>query len=600
MRERSLFATEKERRARSRSAWLRALELTAPIGRDAVPILPALIEDLAERYGNAPALITEAETWSYRVLAGRMNDYARWAVAQGVTNGEIVALIAPNGPEYLAIWLGLTRVGAIVALVNTNLSGDALLQSITAVDARHLIATDAFCQRIAPLQPFLPATSRCWVIGASSEGFARIDLQATDASVENRVNSEPALGDRALYLYTSGTEGVSKAAAVTHRRLLEWSLWFAGMMNTGPNDRLYNCLPMYHAIGGIVGTGAILVNGGSIVLRERFSAQAFWSEIAHWQCTIFLYIGELCRYLVTRAADPDENRHRLRLCCGNGLRGDIWERFEARFGVTQILEFYAATEGAVALYNCEGKKGAIGRIPPFLPYHRAVALIRVDADTRAPLRDADGLCIHAEVNEVGEAIGAMTELGLGGGGRFDGYTDRSAWATKFLHDVFAPGDAWFRSGDLMTKDEEGFFHFVDRLGDTYRWKGENVSTSEVAAVIASLDGISEAFVYGVAVPGTEGRAGMAAIIPRTVLDLALLWRHISLRLPAYAQPVFLRVTGSIPKTATLRPQKQSFARDGFEPGATRDPVYLNDRALQTFVPIDPALHARILAGQIRL
>ena len=598
--ERSLFATEKERKARARTAWLRALEWTAQIGRNAVPILPILIEQAAEQYKDASALVTEGETWSYRALAGRMNRYSGWALTNGIANGTVVALLAPNGPEYFAIWLALTRVGAVVALLNTNLSGEALLRCLRSVGARHIIATNGFCELVASLRPFLPKDLRCWAIGGVYEGFARIDPEATFASAGDLRDSSPALADPALYLYTSGTEGLPKAAAVTHRRLLEWSLWFAAIMNPGPADRLYNCLPMYHAIGGIVGTGALLVNGGSVVLRKRFSAQAFWPEIAKWQCTIFLYIGELCRYLVDRPPDPEENRHQLRLCCGNGLRANIWERFEDRFRIPQILEFYAATEGAVALYNCEGKRGAVGRIPPFLSHRSVVVLIKVETDTGDPLRGSDGLCVRAGANEIGEAIGAITKLGSGGAGRFDGYTDRVASAAKLLTNVFATGDVWFRTGDLMTKDEQGFYHFVDRLGDTYRWKGENVSTSEVAAVIASLEGISEAVAYGVAVPGTEGRAGMAAVIPRTALDLESLWRHISLRLPAYAQPLFLRVTRSLPKTATLRPQKQPLMRDSFNPLATRDPLYFNDRSRQAFVPIDQALHARIVAGEERL
>ena len=595
--ERSLFATEKERETRARAAWLRALERTAQISRNTVPILPILIEQSAEQYKDAPALVTEGETWTYRALAGRMNGYAHWALANGIANGKVVALLAPNGPEYLAIWLALTRVGAVVALLNTNLPGEALLRCLSSVGARHIIATGGFCELIASLRPFLPKDIDCWATSGVYEGFGRIDPVATVVSAGNLPDSSPALADPALYLYTSGTEGLPKAAAVTHRQLLEWSFWFAALMDASPADRLYNCLPMYHAIGGIVGTGALLVNGGSVVLRQRFSAQAFWPEIAKWQCTIFLYIGELCRYLVDRPTEPGDNRHQLRLCCGNGLRADVWERFEDRFYIPQILEFYAATEGAVALYNCEGKRGAIGRIPSFLAHRSAVALIKVETDTGNPLRGSDRLCIRAGASEVGEAIGAITKRGSGGAGRFDGYTDRAASTAKLLRNVFAMGDVWFRTGDLMTKDEQGFYHFVDRLGDTYRWKGENVSTSEVAAVIASLEGISEAVAYGVAVPGTEGRAGMVAVIPRTVLDLRSLWHHISLRLPAYAQPLFLRVTRSIPKTATLRPQKQPLIRDSFNPLATRDPLYFNDHSLQAFVPINQALHARIIAGE---
>jgi fatty-acyl-CoA synthase len=336
------------------------------------------------------------------------------------------------------------------------------------------------------------------------------------------------------------------------------------------------------------------------VLRPRFSASAFWHDVVQGDCTLFLYIGELCRYLARSAPHPDETRHRLRLCCGSGLAPDIWERFQERFRIPQILEFYAATEGAVSLYNCEGKPGAIGRVPAFLAHRSPVALVRVDAETGAPLRGADGLCVRAAVNEPGEAVGRAAEGASGGAGRFDGYADGAASGAKLLRDVFAPGDTWFRTGDLMARDEEGFFRFVDRLGDTYRWKGENVSTSEVAAALAACPGVGEAVVYGVRVPGAEGRAGMAAIVPAPGFDPAALWRDIALRLADYARPLFLRVAPAIETTATLRPQKQGLMRDGFDPTATRDPLYFNDRARQAFVPLDEALHRRIVSGELRL
>src|SRR5581483_7350034 len=244
-------------------------------------------------------------------------------------------------------------------------------------------------------------------------------------------------------------------------RVMQWSHWFAGLMDTRPADRMYDCLPLYHSVGGIVATGAVLVRGGTVVLREKFSASEFWQDLAQERCTLFQYIGELCRYLLAQPPDPNETQHALRLCCGNGLRPEVWERFQQRFQIPRILEYYAATEGSFSLYNCEGKPGAVGRIPPFLSHRMPVALVKFDDASGAPLRNDTGLCIRCAVNEVGEAIGQISGAH---GGRFEGYADTESSEKKVLRNVFTPGDAWYRTGDLMRKDAQGYFYFVDRVG----------------------------------------------------------------------------------------------------------------------------------------
>jgi fatty-acyl-CoA synthase len=269
---------------------------------------------------------------------------------------------------------------------------------------------------------------------------------------------------------------------------------------------MYNCLPMYHSVGGVVATGAVLVAGGAVVIRERFSASRFWDEIARWDCTLFQYIGELCRYLAAAPPHPSETGHRLRLACGNGLRGDIWEAFQQRFNIPRILEFYAATEGSFSLYNCEGKPGAIGRLPPYLAHRFPVAIVRSDLDTGDVVRGPDGRCLRCAPDEVGEAIGRLSEAGSGTGGRFEGYTDPGATDKKILRNVFAEGDAWYRSGDLMRKDRAGYVYFADRIGDTFRWKGENISTNEVEEIVAHCPDVTDAVVYGVPIPDADGRA----------------------------------------------------------------------------------------------
>jgi fatty-acyl-CoA synthase len=371
------------------------------------------------------------------------------------------------------------------------------------------------------------------------------------------------------------------------------------MLETTPHDRMYNCLPMYHSIGGTVAIGAVLINGGSVFVREKFSRSAFWDDVARWECTLVQYIGELCRYLLSAPSHPLERAHKIRLFCGNGLRGDVWEPFKKRFSIPRILEFYAATEGNFSLFNVEERPGALGRVPPFLSHRFPAALVKHDVETGEPLRDAEGHCVPCAPDETGEAIGRIGETDSSAG-RFEGYSEEAQSERKILRNVFAPGDAWFRTGDLMRKDAQGFWYFVDRTGDTFRWKGENVSTLEVAEAISSFPGIAQAAVYGVSVPKTEGRAGMAALLSDAAIDLDLLRRHIAERLPSYANPLFLRMRRELDMTETFKHKKAELVREGFDPTEISDPIYFDDRAKRRYVRLDAPLFRRIVTGDIRL
>jgi fatty-acyl-CoA synthase len=406
-------------------AWLRALELTAPIAQQRWRTFPAVIEELAARFADAPALLSDTEGFSFRALAERSNRYARWALAQHIGRGDTVCLMMPSRPEYMAIWLGITRVGGAVALVNTHLVGPSLTHCIDAVAPKHIIVAHGLLQLLEGARPHLAAAPRIWSHGSGDGGpFSDIAAQVAGFSGEPLGRDEcPPVGidDLALYVYTSGTTGLPKAARVSHYRLMVWTHWFAGMMETGPDDRMYNCLPMYHSIGGAAAIGAALVNGGAVAIREKFSASAFWDDIARFDCTLVQYIGELCRYLLHAPAHPRETRHRLRLACGNGLRADIWQEFKQRFRIPQILEFYAATEANISLFNVEGRPGSIGRTPSFMAQRTALALVKFDLERGAPVRNVHGFCIRCAPNEVGEAIGRIsanqTDLGQSRNGK---------------------------------------------------------------------------------------------------------------------------------------------------------------------------------------
>jgi fatty-acyl-CoA synthase len=436
--------------------------------------------------------------------------------------------------------------------------------------------------------------------GHGGEASIEVALDTMDGSplspAERRGTT---ISDRALLIYTSGTTGLPKAASISHRRILNWGGWFAGLTNASPDDRLYDCPPVYHSVGGIVAPCSMLSAGASVVLSDKFSVTQFWRDIVRWDCTLFQYIGELCRYLLKAPPSEWENRHRLRLACGNGLRGDIWEAFQARFAVPKILEFYAATEGNFSLYNVEGKVGAIGRIPPLLAHRFPAAIVRVDMEAGAPLRTADGLCIPCARGEVGEAVGRIGTTD-NGGGRFEGYTDKSETEKKILRNVLAQGDAWFRTGDLMRLDEAGYFHFVDRVGDTFRWKGENVATSEVNEAVVDCLGVVDTTTYGVEIPGTDGCAGMAAIVIDNDFDFKEFQNHLSRRLPAYAQPVFVRICAALDTTETFKQKMHQLVHEGFDPNRVKDPLFFRDPKSGAYRPIDATDHARILDGSIRL
>jgi fatty-acyl-CoA synthase len=585
----------------AREAWIRALERTASINRLGVT-LPVLIGRLAREFDAAPALESPEATLSYRELAIRCNEYARWGLAEGLRPGDCVGLMMTNCAEYMAIWLGLTRIGAVVGLINTNLAGDALVHSINIIAPRAVIVGSDIAARLTEVRARLAKGLSCRVHGLSTRDIAPLAPELARFSGDELRDSEcapPPIDATALYIYTSGTTGLPKAAKVSHYRVMQWSHWFAGLMDTRSTDRMFNCLPLYHSVGGVVATGATLVGGGAVVIRARFSASDFWRDVRDERCTLFQYIGELCRYLVNAPHQEIETAHTLRIACGNGLRPEVWGPFQSRFKIPRILEYYASTEGNFSLYNCEGRPGAIGKIPSFLAHRLPVALLRFDVESGEPWRNADGFCERCQPNETGEAVGFIPVGGKENAGRFEGYADPEASARKVLRNVFTDGDSWYRTGDLMRRDERGFYYFVDRVGETYRWKGENVSTAEVLTALTASRGVLDGVVYGVAVPGADGRAGTAALVVDAKFDLAVFRADLALRLPAYARPVFLRLLESIESTGTFKPRKQDLVNAGFDPARIKDKLYFDDPRTQAYVPLDASLFAAIAAGAVR-
>ncbi|MEO1381553.1 MAG: AMP-binding protein, partial [Pseudomonadota bacterium] len=363
-----------------------------------------------------------------------------------------------------------------------------------------------------------------------------------------------------------------------------------------PGDVAYNPLPLYHATGGVLGPGIALMGGAALHISRKFSASRFWDDVAESDATVFMYIGELCRYLMNSPEHPKERSHRVRAGVGNGLRKDVWSGFVERFQVSSMREFYSSTEGNVAFVNMDGTIGAVGQLPRFMDGTMGVAFVKFDVEAEAPIRNKDGFCIKCDANEVGEVLGEIKGTGRSS---FEGYEDKAATEKKILSDVFKKGDKWFRTGDLMSRDEYGYVQFVDRIGDTFRWKGENVATNEVADVISKFDGVELANVYGVEVPHTDGRAGMAALTVNGTLDYSELAQHLLESLPTYAVPLFLRENREADTTGTFKFRKVDAVREGFDPTRIQDPIWILDAKLGTYTPLTDAKHKSILCGEVR-
>jgi fatty-acyl-CoA synthase len=579
----------------------RALWRIVPLARNRTRVLPDEIERLAARYGERVALLSDRETLTYAGLNARANRYARWAMANGIGKGDTICLMMPNRPEFVAIWLGVARAGGVTALINTNLTGQALAYCINIVRPKHIIVAHELEPAFATVTSLFDAAIRVWTHGGG-EG-RRADEAVTlfdDGPIPKAERPALTHEDRCLYIYTSGTTGMPKAANINHYRVLAAMIAFASVMEATENDRMYDCLPLYHTVGGVIAVGAPLMVGGSVFIREKFSARQFWTDVVAHRCTLFQYVGELCRYLVNAPPHPEESRHRIRLVCGIGLRPDIWQTFQTRFRIPHIREFYAATEGNAVMFNLDDTPGAIGRCPRWMSMIFPMAVVDFDIASEAPVRAASGYCARSADGSVGELISRIEFNPKKPAQRYDGYADKAASEKKILRNVFRKGDMWFRTGDLVRRDRRGYYFFVDRIGDTFRWKGENVATSEVAEAIQALDGIAEANVYGVTVAGYDGKAGMAAVVPAPGFDLDALRAHIHARLPPFARPVFLRLRASIDTTSTFKQRKLDLVREGFDPAVIREPLYFDDGQAGRYVPVDAALFAAIAAGRTRL
>ena len=592
-------------KARLEREWkfLKGLNRTLTRVKSIAPDSPNLLCDDLEaavaKHRDRPAITFEGRTVTYGEMDAIANRYAHWAKSLNLRRGQTVALFMPNRLEYFPIWYGLSKVGVITALINNNLAGASLVHCLNISGASHVIVDSETSPVFEGVRTQTEKHFQQWVLGPA-HGDQRDLVQALKSCSQlapDRSAREDMTGrDTALFIYTSGTTGLPKAARITHVRAQLYMRGFAGATGATETDRIYVALPLYHATGGLCGLGAALMNGGSVVIRKKFSASHFWQEVTEEACTMFVYIGELGRYLVNQEPGEFDTAHKIRLAFGNGLRGDVWADLKTRFAIPDVLEFYGSTEGNVSMFNFDGQVGAIGRAPKYLRKRFNIRLVQFDVEAEAPIRSPSGFCIEAGPGQIGECIG---QIGLDARSEFTGYVDKAASDKKILRDVFEKGDAWFRTGDLMRIDADGYFYFVDRIGDTFRWKGENVSTGEVAQQLSAAPGVIEANVYGVSVPGADGRAGMAGIVAEPDFDIAAFGAFMAAELPTFAQPVFIRLLPALETTGTFKLRKIDLVNDGFDPAKVKTPLFYKDPA-KGYVKLTKAAYARIVEGGVKL
>ena len=583
------------------SGLLRMLRAVKDVDAESDRLIADELEKRIDAFGPNLAFIEGDLELTYDDMEVYANKVAAWVQAQGCGAGDTVAVFVRNRAQYVPLWLGLTKVGVIPALLNYQLTGPALAHCINISEAKVLIVDHEMAPQFEAAKADLKLDLAVFAAFGEVEGY-----KSFDAAILDQVPNRPAkslrkgikAGDQCMKMFTSGTTGLPKAAKVTHVRAQNYMRGMGAGAKATPKDRMLMVLPMYHATGGLVGMGAVISNGGAVIVLPKFSATKFWDDAVKYKATMFTYVGELCRFLLSTPPHALEREHKIRWMIGNGLRPDVWEGFVGRFNIPHVIEFYGATEGNASLINLDGPVGAVGRVPNYLKFKFNLEIIRYDVDTNTNPRGSDGFCIMADHNETGELIAEIRNDDARF--RFEGYQTKEATQKKILRDAFKKGDAWFRTGDLLKRDKLGYFYFMDRVGDTYRWKAENVATGEVAAALSKFEGVTQANVYGVRVPGYDGRAGMAAVISEGQPDMKALKAHVDASLPHYARPVFLRLSQEAETTSTFKFKKTNLVKAGFDPANISEPLYYADPDSGAYEKIDSATYDRICSGEVRL
>ena len=597
-------------------------------------------DETVSKFGNQEAVVLVDDdaprSFTYVQLDELANRVAHWCAAR-FRCGDTVALFMENRPEFLATWLGFAKVGVKMAWLNFNIKSKGLLHCIRISEAQHVVYGAELADRIGAVARELEAsgvsTSSIGVLSAAADGgdheiqkkHNKKAIGSMDAEVaacpttcpDSALRAGVCSSDTLCYIYTSGTTGLPKAVILPHRKVLTVGAFFSSVFAKPGVDRNYCSLPLFHSAGGMMG-GGMFVFGVTMILKRKFSASAFFPDCVKYKATLAQYIGELCRYLVATPPSPHDTAHSLRLVVGNGLRPEVWDAFQDRFAIPEVLEFYAATEGNGILFNHStdrASRGAVGRQGFLQKLATGTKIVRFDVENEEPMRDPHtGFCVECAPGEVGEMLTRISDRSP-----FEGYKNPAATRKKIATNVLVKGDRYFRTGDLLSCDAQGYYYFHDRIGDTFRWKGENCSTTEVAEVVSVFPGVEECNAYGVEIPkgtrtgaavgaasaASDGRAPMCAITPvggdLAAIDMQGLAEHVRRELPSYAVPLFLRILPhSVSTTATFKHQKVALREEGIDVTVVSDPVFWLNPKTKLYEPFGPPELHLVVTRQARL
>ncbi len=566
--------------------------------------LGAILEKQAEKFKDRPLLLFEDRTITYREFNEAANRCAAYFISQGFKKGDVAALVMGNRPEFLIIHAGLAKAGLGIAMVNSNITGRVLAHAINIAEAKALIFSHEFTDDYLEIAEEIRLNPPCSVFIEKEGKAIETPSGVTDlaAVLEKQPSANPVLPepiksfDTLEYIYTSGTTGMPKATRLMHHNWIQLGYGNGGyIFGILPGEVHYCCLPLYHNSGINMAWSSTLMTGGTMALRRKFSASAFLDDVRRYNAKTFIYVGELCRYLNNLPVKPDDADNPLEVIMGNGMRGDYWREFQDRFRIKRIVEVYGSSEGVGGLANFQGKVGMIGNLVQ--KGVRMGYVVKYDMENECLVRDSRGFLIKCRPGERGMYLSRISSRTP-----FKGYKSNSdATRSKIMENAFKKGDRYFISGDIFQLHRGNFVSFVDRLGDTYKWKGEVVATNEVSDVLNRFGSLEDTNVYGVEVANTEGRCGMAAITPRAgcAIDFDALAEYAAANLPAYARPYFIRVRENVDATASFKKVKTALQAEGFDPSIITDQLYFLDSEKGKYVRITESIYMDIQNGLFR-
>lgn len=569
-------------------------------------------EETAKRYPEKTMLIFEKSTFSYSEGNARANKIAHAALSLGLKRGDVVAIVLANEPDFIWTILGLQKVGVQMAFINFNLRNESLVHVIKVAEPQIIfVSREKDIQNpVSEIKSELSGIPVYHFGEADDPDFKPLDHKieiSSDQNVPEDTRKQIKMRDNCCYVYTSGTTGLPKAAYIPYEKIVKAS-WAMAALGISMDDTLYTSLPLYHSAASLLAMGNVLRTGATLVLKKKFSASQFIRDCREHRVTVVHYVGEIFRYVAATPPSSSDTDHCIRCAFGNGLRRDVWKVMSERFKIPYIYEFYAATEMPVGLVNISNKLGAVGRMSPLLKLTVPSEFVLYDQENEDVVRNKDGLCVLAPLDSPGLLLLKLNEKRRM---TFEGYKGKeSERKKKLVYDVIVPGDCYINTGDAFTRDTDYFVYFSDRLGDTFRWKGENVSTTEVGNILVELDFLTDACVYGVQIADNEGKAGMAALSlkqPFKTDHLGLSQDHLKAiakisekHLPPYARPRFLRVVKEFEYTSTFKQSKLKLKQEGYDLAKVASPLYYLNCKDNTYNAMSKEIQEKINSGVIKM